>query len=190
MRHVFRWKMNIVKEGRAKKPLFSSVSRLWGVVKMAGMGRVSAGLLLFRRNGNQLEVLLVHPGGPFWKNKDLGAWSIPKGEVGEGEELLAAARREFAEELGFEAQGQFVPLGEIRQKGGKTVQAWAVEGDCDPSNCKSNTFRMKWPAKSETWVEFPEVDRAEFFTIGEARKKMNAGQVGLLDRLVGMVGAC
>jgi predicted NUDIX family NTP pyrophosphohydrolase len=148
------------------------------------MGRVSAGILLFRRSSNQLEVLLVHPGGPFWRNRDLGAWSIPKGE---GEELLAAARREFAEELGFEAKGEFVPLGAVKQKGGKTVHAWAVEGDCDVGACRSNMVRMRWPAKSETWVEFPEVDRAEFFTIGEARGKINAGQVEVLERLVGVV---
>jgi predicted NUDIX family NTP pyrophosphohydrolase len=154
---------------------------------MVVMGRVSAGLLLFRRTFEGVEVLLVHPGGPFWKNKDPGAWSIPKGEVGESEDLLEAARREFAEELGFEAKGEFVPLGEVKQKGGKTVHAWAVEGDCDPGMCKSNTFRMKWPPRSETWVEFPEVDQAAFFTIAEARGKINAGQVGLLDRLVGMV---
>jgi predicted NUDIX family NTP pyrophosphohydrolase len=154
---------------------------------MVGMGRVSAGILLFRRSTNQLEVLLVHPGGPFWRTKDLGAWSIPKGEVAEGEELLAAARREFAEELGFDARGEFLPLGAVKQKGGKTVHAWAVEGDCDPSTCKSNTFKMRWPAKSETWVEFPEVDRVEFFTVEEARGKINAGQVELLERLVGVV---
>ena len=150
---------------------------------MVGMGRVSAGILLFRRSSNQLQVLLVHPGGPFWRNKDLGAWSIPKGEVGEGEELLAAARREFAEELGFEARGEFLPLGAVKQKGGKTVHAWAVEADCDPSTCKSNTFKMRWPAKSETWAEFPEVDRAEFFSLADAREKINPGQAPLLDEL-------
>jgi predicted NUDIX family NTP pyrophosphohydrolase len=154
---------------------------------MVGMGRVSAGILLFRRGSDGLEVLLVHPGGPFWRKRDLGAWSVPKGEVGEGEELLAAARREFAEELGFEARGEFVPLGAVKQKGGKTVHAWAVEGDCDPTVCRSHTFRMRWPAKSETWAEFPEVDRAEFFGIREARGKINAGQAELLERLVGVV---
>jgi predicted NUDIX family NTP pyrophosphohydrolase len=130
-----------------------------------------------------VEVLLVHPGGPFFAKKDLGAWSIPKGEVVEGEELLAAARREFAEELGFEASGEFLPLGEVKQKGGKTVHAWAMEGDCEPGKCRSNSFKMEWPPRSGKWAEFPEVDRVEFFSIAVAREKINAGQVGLLDQL-------
>lgn len=147
------------------------------------MGRVSAGLVLFRRTARGVEVLLVHPGGPFFAKKDLGAWSIPKGEVVEGEELLAAARREFAEELGFEASGEFLPLGEVKQKGGKTVHAWAMEGDCEPGKCRSNSFKMEWPPRSGKWAEFPEVDRVEFFSIAVAREKINAGQVGLLDQL-------
>jgi predicted NUDIX family NTP pyrophosphohydrolase len=147
------------------------------------MGRVSAGLILFRRAPAGVEVLLVHPGGPFWAKKDAGAWSIPKGEVAEGEELLATARREFAEELGFAASGEFVSLGEVKQKGGKTVHAWAVEGDCDAASCKSNTFKMEWPPRSGKWAEFPEVDRAEFFSLAAAREKINSGQAPLLDEL-------
>ena len=150
---------------------------------MPGMGLVSAGLVLFRRASAGAEVLLVHPGGPFWAKKDLGAWSIPKGEVAEGEDLLATARREFAEELGFAAIGAFLPLGEVRQKGGKTVHAWAVEGECDPATCRSNTFKMEWPPRSGKWAEFPEVDRAEFFSLAAAREKINTGQAPLLDQL-------
>jgi len=125
----------------------------------------------------------VHPGGPFWAKKDAGAWSIPKGEVAEGEELLATARREVAEELGFAVNGAFLPLGEVKQKGGKTVYAWAVEGECDPATCKSNTFKMEWPPRSGKWAEFPEVDRAEFFSLAAAREKINPGQAPLLDEL-------
>ncbi len=147
------------------------------------MGRVSAGLILFRRTPAGVEVLLVHPGGPLWAKRDLGAWSIPKGEVEEGEELLSAARREFAEELGFAPAGEFLSLGSIKQKGGKTVHGWAVEGDCDPAICRSNTFKMQWPPRSQTWVEFPEVDRAEFFSLAAAREKINPGQAPLLDQL-------
>ena len=150
---------------------------------MARMARVSAGLMLFRRTSKGVEVLLVHPGGPFFAKKDLGAWSIPKGEVVEGEELLAAARREFAEELGFEASGEFLPLGEVKQKGGKTVHAWAMEGDCEPGKCRSNRFKMEWPPRSGKWAEFPEVDRVEFFSIAVAREKINQGQAPLLDQL-------
>lgn len=147
------------------------------------MGRVSAGLILFRRTSAGVEVLLVHPGGPFFAKKDMGAWSIPKGEVAQGEDPLAAARREFAEELGFEACGEFLPLGEVRQKGGKVVHAWAVEGTCDPAACRSNSFKMEWPPRSGKWAEFPEVDRVEFFGLAAAREKINAGQAPLLDAL-------
>jgi predicted NUDIX family NTP pyrophosphohydrolase len=154
------------------------------------MPRISAGLLMYRRPAGALEVLLVHPGGPFWKNKDLGAWSIPKGEAGEGEDLLAAARREFTQELGFAPPegGPFLPLGEIRQKAGKVVHAWAFEGDCDPKRCQSNTTRLEWPARSGRWITFPEVDRASFFEVGEARRRLNPGQEPLLERLVDRIG--
>jgi predicted NUDIX family NTP pyrophosphohydrolase len=154
------------------------------------MPRISAGILLFRRCGGEgearageVQVLLVHPGGPFWKNKDLGAWSIPKGEVGDGEDLLATARREFAEEIGMPAPDFVMPLGAIRQKAGKVVHAWAAEGACDVSAVKSNTFRMEWPLKSGKWAEFPEVDKAGWFSLAEAREKLLPAQAGFLDAL-------
>jgi predicted NUDIX family NTP pyrophosphohydrolase len=138
---------------------------------------------MYRRQGSTLQVLLVHPGGPFWKSKDLGAWSIPKGEVQGDEDLLATAQREFAEELGFAPTPPFQPLGQIRQKAGKIVHAWAFEGDCDPTKCASNTYRVEWPPKSGKWASYPEVDRAEFFDLPTAREKINAGQVPFLDAL-------
>ncbi len=136
---------------------------------------MSAGLLLYRQR-HQLEVFLVHPGGPFWMKKDEGAWSIPKGEFAEGEDPLAAARREFTEETGFVAEGEFVALTPRKQKSGKIVQAWAVQMDCDPAGIRSNTFTFKGR-------EFPEIDRAGWFSIDEARKKILAGQIGFLDEL-------
>jgi len=148
------------------------------------MAVTSAGLLLYRRRGGMLELLLVHPGGPFWKNKDPGAWSIPKGEYTGDEAPLAAARREFAEELGFAPEGEFIYLGEIRQKGGKTVMAWAVEGDCDPSTIVSNTFSMEYPPKSGKFREFPEIDRAAWFDPESAKEKINPAQAPLIDRLI------
>lgn len=149
------------------------------------MPRTSSGLLLYRK-APTLQVLLVHPGGPFWTNKDLGAWSIPKGEVQEGEDLLAAAQREFTEELGFPPTPPFHPLGQIRQKAGKIVHAWAFQGDCDPTQCKSNTYRVEWPPKSGKWASYPEVDRAEFFDLPTAREKINPGQIPFLDALESM----
>ena len=147
------------------------------------MTRVSAGLLMFRRNRG-LELFLVHPGGPFFRNKDEGAWSIPKGEVEEGDEPLKAALREFSEETGAPPpEGDVVPLGEIRQKGGKRVLAWAVEGDLDPSSVKSNTFELEWPPRSGRRERFPEVDRADFFPPDLARRKLNPAQAELVDRL-------
>ena len=147
-------------------------------------GRRSAGLLLFRRRGEDVEVLLVHPGGPFWAKRDLGAWSIPKGEYLDDEEPLAAARREFAEELGSPApDGETIDLGEVRQKAGKVVCAWAVAGDLDPAAITSNTFTMQWPPRSGRTQEFPEVDRAQWFALSEARERINPGQAALLDRL-------
>ena len=125
----------------------------------------------------------MHPGGPLWSKKDLGAWSIPKGEYPPGEDPLAAARREFTEETGLEAHGGFLALGEIRQPGGKTVLAWAVEGDCDPAPVRSTTFSMEWPPRSGALREFPEVDRAEWFSIAAATEKISKGQAPLLDRL-------
>jgi predicted NUDIX family NTP pyrophosphohydrolase len=142
----------------------------------------SAGILLYRRRG-ALEVFLVHPGGPFWAKKDLGAWSLPKGEFVEGEDPLAAARREFEEETGFPIDGDFRPLRPLRQPSGKVVHAWAVEGDCDPARLHSNVFTLEWPPKSGRMKEFPEVDRAAWFTIPEARQRILKGQASFLDEL-------
>lgn len=150
--------------------------------------RVSAGLLMYRPVGG-LQVLLVHPGGPFFRNKDEGAWSIPKGEVGPGEDLLEAAVREFREEIGFAPAGPFRALTPVRQKGGKVVHAWAFAGDLDPGAITSNTFAIEWPPRSGCRVEFPEVDRAGFFGPDEARRKINAGQVALIDELEQIVGS-
>src|SRR5256885_1193384 len=137
------------------------------------MAKTSAGLLMYRRRDGLLEFLLVHPGGPFWKNKDAGAWTIPKGLANPDEDLLAAAKREFEEETGFKPFGEFLALAPIKQKSGKLVYAWAVEGDIDPAKIRSNTFEMEWPPKSGKRAAFPEVDRAEFFDIPSARAKMN-----------------
>lgn len=145
--------------------------------------KLSAGLLMFRRCEGEVQVLLVHPGGPFFQKKDAGAWSIPKGEIEDGEDFLAAARREFHEETGLTAAGPFIQLTPIKQKGGKTVHAWAFEADCDPATIVSNTFPMEWPPKSGRQVEFPEIDRAEFFDLTTARQKINAAQSALLDEL-------
>jgi predicted NUDIX family NTP pyrophosphohydrolase len=143
----------------------------------------SAGILLYRRVHGRLEVLLVHPGGPFWQKKDLGAWTIPKGEIAPGEDPLACARREMQEETGFVCAGDATPLPPIRQKGGKLVRAWAVEGDFDPATLASNTFTMEWPPKSGRQQAFPEVDRAEWMPLGAARARINEAQVALLDAL-------
>jgi predicted NUDIX family NTP pyrophosphohydrolase len=144
----------------------------------------SAGILLHRRRGDVLEVLLVHPGGPLWARKDLGAWSIPKGEYEHGEDPFAAARREFAEELGVSApDGEAIDLGEIRQKAGKVVRAYALAGDLNPAEISSNTFKLQWPPRSGKLVEFPEIDRAQWFTIEAARERINPAQAALLDRL-------
>jgi len=147
------------------------------------MPRRSAGLLMYRRSGGTLEVLLVHPGGPFWMKKDAGAWSIPKGEYETGEEALAAAAREFQEETGLVARGPYTPLTPIRQQGGKVVEAWAFEGDCDAESLKSTTFSLEWPRGSGRRQEFPEVDRAGWFGLDEARRKILPAQAALLDEL-------
>jgi predicted NUDIX family NTP pyrophosphohydrolase len=144
----------------------------------------SAGILLHRRHDGAHEVLLVHPGGPFWAKKDAGAWSIPKGEYEDGEEPRAAALREFAEELGAPPpDGELVELGEVRQRGGKVVSAWALAGDADADAVRSNTFTMEWPPRSGTMREFPEVDRAAWFSLDEARERILPAQAPLLDRL-------
>ncbi|MBX6359444.1 NUDIX domain-containing protein [Pseudacidobacterium ailaaui] len=151
------------------------------------MPRLSAGVLMYRTHGGHIEVLLAHPGGPFWSRKDAGAWSIPKGECMPGEPPLAAARREFEEETGIVVQGNFLPLGEEKMASGKTISVWAVEGDCDPSGLRSNTFQIEWPPRSGKMAEFPEVDRWEWFPIEEARKRILKGQVVFLDRLASSI---
>lgn len=150
-------------------------------------GKRSAGLLMYRRRDSELEVLLVHPGGPFWRHKDLGAWSVPKGEYPPTEDPLAAARREFAEETGATVDGAFLPLGEIEQPSGKLVTAWAVEGDFDPATLVSNTIKIEWPPRSGQQLEIPEVDRAAWFTLDAARPKMNPAQLPFLERLLAAV---
>jgi predicted NUDIX family NTP pyrophosphohydrolase len=147
------------------------------------MPPISAGLLMYRITTGKPEVLLVHPGGSIWQKKDDGAWSIPKGEIIEGEDLLDAATREFEEETGHKPSGQFIQLNPVKQKSGKIVHAWAVEGDLDPAAIKSNTFTMEWPPRSGKRAEFPEVDRAEFFDLETARKKINRAQVAFVNEL-------
>ena len=151
------------------------------------MPKLSAGLLVFREGAGGIEVLLVHPGGPFWAKRDDGAWSIPKGEYGPGEDPLAVARREFLEELGVEPPepAAAVPLGEVRQSNGKVVTAWALPGDVDVSLVRSNTFTMEWPPRSGRVQEFPEVDRAGWFDPVTARRKLIAAQAAFVDRLLG-----
>ena len=145
--------------------------------------RISAGILLYRVRAGTLEVFLVHPGGPYWHRKDAGAWSIPKGEVGEGDDLLATAEREFHEETGTRVSGECVPLTPLRQPSGKLVHAWAVRGDIDATSISSNTFSMEWPPRSGRQQEFPEVDRGEWFTMAAAKEKLTIGQRNLLDQL-------
>jgi len=149
------------------------------------MPKTSAGILLFRFSHDDLEVFLVHPGGPFWKNKDAGAWSLPKGEYVHGEDPLDAAKREFTEETGFPPpDGEWIPLGEITQPGGKVVTAWAVRGDCPAAEIKSNTFSLEWPPKSGKMQDFPEVDRAGWFSLQEAKAKILPAQGVFLEQLV------
>jgi predicted NUDIX family NTP pyrophosphohydrolase len=144
----------------------------------------SAGILMYKRSGRAPLLLLVHPGGPFWAKRDLGAWSIPKGEYEEGEDPLTAAKREFCEELGVEPCGDFRELGELPQPSRKVITCWAVEGDFDPRKLKSNTFELEWPPKSGHRQHFPEVDRAEWFAPAVARRKILPGQAGFIDRLL------
>ena len=151
------------------------------------MAKRSAGLLLYRRGDRGLEVLLVHPGGPFWRVKDLGAWSLAKGEIDPGEEPAACALREFEEETGTRLEGVPVPLGEVRQAGGKTVIGFALEGDLDADAIRSITFELEWPPRSGRRQSYPEVDRAAWFTLDEAGEKLNAAQAAFLDRLVALL---
>lgn len=146
--------------------------------------RKSAGLLVFRRKTGVIELFLVHPGGPYWKDKDAGAWSIPKGEFAETEEPLIAAIREFTEETGQEITGEFLALQPVKQKAGKMVYAWAVEADVDADNIVSNTFKMEYPYKSGKWISVPEVDRAVWLTVEEAKQKINPAQAQLIDELL------
>jgi predicted NUDIX family NTP pyrophosphohydrolase len=148
------------------------------------MAKRSAGLLMYRRAiSGEVEVLLVHPGGPFWAKKDKGAWSISKGEYADGELPLDAAKREFEEETGFSTQGEFLELGQVQQSGGKVVSAWAFEGDCDPAKLVSNRFSMEWPPRSGRMIEFPEVDRGGWFAIHDAKEQILKSQAPFLDRL-------
>jgi predicted NUDIX family NTP pyrophosphohydrolase len=149
---------------------------------------VSAGLLLFRRPDGELALFLAHPGGPFWRDRDAGAWTIPKGIVNPGEALLDAACREFEEETGIQAAGPFLPLGSVRQKAGKVVHAWAWEGDADPDRVTSNSARTEWPPGSGRWITYPEVDRCAWFEARTARVRINPAQAELIDRLEAVLG--
>ncbi len=151
-------------------------------------GKKSAGILMYRRNDNGLQVLLVHPGGPFWAGKDSGAWGIPKGEFESDEDPLDAAKRELMEETGFSVEGDFVRLDPVRQPSGKIIHAFAVEKDYDPSNFKSNTFTMEWPRGSGKTREFPEVDKAAWFTLSEVRQKIIKGQYPIVLQLLNILG--
>ena len=153
------------------------------------MAKISAGILLFRKRPAGIEVLLVHPGGPFWAKKDAGAWSIPKGLADESEDLIEAAKREFLEETGMAVEGAFRDLGAHKQPGGKTVRAWALEGDFDVAALRSNTFALEWPPRSGRTAEFPEVDRAAWFSIDEALEKATKGQRPIVVRLREMNGS-
>jgi len=147
------------------------------------MPRKSAGILLYRFQKDGVEVFLVHPGGPFWVNKDKGSWSVPKGEYNDDEDALKAAQREFQEETGLSIQGNFIELGEVRQPSGKRVMVWALENDQEVENIRSNTFQLEWPPKSGKMQEFPEVDRGGWFSLPEARQKILKGQISFLDKL-------
>ena len=149
--------------------------------------QISAGLLMYRFHEGRLQVLLAHPGGPFFRNKDDGAWSVPKGEVEPGEDVFFAAQREFQEETNVVPMGPFIALTPVRQKGGKIVHAWAFQGDCDAEAIVSNTFTLEWPPRSGKQREFPEIDRANFWNLSEAKVKINPGQVALLDELEQLV---
>lgn len=147
------------------------------------MRKKAAGILLYRQTGSSVEVLLIHPGGPFWAKKDEGSWSIPKGEISENEDPLMAAQREFQEETGFSVQGPFISIGSVKQSSGKVVQAWACAGNVDASAIQSNNFNLEWPPHSGKYQDFPEADRAEWFSLTEARKKILKVQLPFLENL-------
>jgi predicted NUDIX family NTP pyrophosphohydrolase len=151
------------------------------------MPKTSAGLLTYRDTDHDLEVLLVHPGGPFWQRKDNGAWTIPRGEVENGEDCLTAAIREFKEETGWQPHGPYLPLGEVHLRSGKTVHAWTFRGSVDPASLRSNLFEIEWPPKSGRRRQFPEIDRAGFFPMAEARNKIRASELPFLARLAGQL---
>lgn len=153
------------------------------------MAKQAAGILLFRRRGTELEVLLAHPGGPLWARKDVGAWTIPKGQFLNDELPLDAAKREFEEEMGSAPHGEFQPLGSIKQPSGKVIHVWAAESDFDVTTVHSNLFELEWPPKSGRMAEFPEVDRAQWYSMSEARLKIIKGQAPFLERLLALVGA-
>lgn len=153
------------------------------------MAKKSAGILLYRLRNNEPEIFLVHPGGPFWRNKDEGAWTIPKGEFEDDEDPLSAARREFWEETGQSIDGDFTELQPIKQKGGKVVYAWALEGDIDAASIKSNIFTIEWPPRSGRMADFAEVDKADWFDVETALKKINQAQIGLIEQLVDLLSA-
>lgn len=148
---------------------------------------ISSGLLLYRRTNGALEIFLAHPGGPFWAKRDIGAWTIPKGVVDDGEKLLDGARREFREETGIESTGPYASLGSVKQKAGKTVHAWAWEGDADPDRIVSNTTKTEWPRGSGKWLTYPEVDRCAWFDVATARLKINPAQSAFIDRLTALL---
>jgi predicted NUDIX family NTP pyrophosphohydrolase len=152
------------------------------------MAKVSAGLIMYRFRAGRLQVLLVHPGGPYWRSKDAGSWTIPKGEPVADEDLLAVAQREFTEETGLVPRAPYTPLPPVKQRGGKVVHAWAFEGDCDPATIRSNTFDLEWPPRSGKTASFPEVDRAAFFDVAEGKHKINVTQGALLDTLERLIG--
>lgn len=156
-------------------------------VLVLGMAKESAGLLMFRFSNGGLEVLLVHPGGPFWVHKDFGAWSIPKGAVDKGEGAMSAAKREFEEEVGVKPSGDFIELAPVRLKSGKRVRAWAFHGDCDTAVCTSNIVQLQWPPGSGKYIDFPEVDKAQFFNVAQAKQKLNSGQWPLIAELQALV---
>jgi predicted NUDIX family NTP pyrophosphohydrolase len=155
----------------------------------AAPSRESAGLLMFRRASAEVEFFLAHPGGPFWEKRDAGVWTIPKGQPNAGEGLLETAIREFIEETTLEPRGPYLPLGAVRQKAGKTVHAWAFEGDADPAQVQSNSMRLEWPRGSGRWLTFPEIDRCGWFAIEEAMAKLNPAQAEFVPRLIERLGA-